>query len=413
MKKHPILGFCKFGVVIGAFTLLGCGGDNSTSLLEGRIFTDSNENGLLDNGESPMSGIEVTMTYQGDDDAPDGEPRVPLVATTDENGVYRFEIDELGSYSISQELERGTRNISNNSQYSDSGDLPDFGPSVQAIVGGQNASPGEYPFMTGLVRTFRDSFFPICGSALISDKYVLTAAHCVVGQEPGDFQVSTGGLRANTGTLHEVSAILVHPEYNPRLFFEGYDIALVELAERIDLEAGDVFTLETAKQSNSDLLEAGGLATVIGWGSVSEGVASSLDIPLQEAHFPFVSNNECRRTYSTLGQNELVICAGTAQGGVDSCQGDSGGPLMVWDGEESQWLHAGVVSGGLGCARPGVPGVYTRTSGYQDWLGDIIDETSSPSISITFVGGDGARVDFANKFTMRSFIGESEERANP
>ena len=51
------------------------------------------------------------------------------------------------------------------------------------------------------------------------------------------------------------------------------------------------------------------------------------------------------------------------EGGKDSCQGDSGGPIM-----DSNGVQVGIVSFGIGCARPDSPGGYTRTSGFEDWL---------------------------------------------
>ena len=78
---------------------------------------------------------------------------------------------------------------------------------------------------------------------------------------------------------------------------------------------------------------------------------------------PVVSDEECNVSYS--GTNEIqdsMICAGLPEGGKDSCQGDSGGPFVC--GEDV----SGIVSWGVGCARPGYPGVYTQTSYFVDWI---------------------------------------------
>ena len=60
-----------------------------------------------------------------------------------------------------------------------------------------------------------------------------------------------------------------------------------------------------------------------------------------------------------------MLCAGGQR--KDSCQGDSGGPLTYFDSRDRATV-VGVVSWGAGCARDGVPGVYTRDTEYLDFI---------------------------------------------
>lgn len=83
--------------------------------------------------------------------------------------------------------------------------------------------------------------------------------------------------------------------------------------------------------------------------------------------------SECRNgtTYRPGQITDNMMCAGyISEGGKDACSGDSGGPLQTtFDEQPGQYQLAGIVSWGVGCARPQSPGVYTRVNQYLRWLG--------------------------------------------
>jgi len=72
---------------------------------------------------------------------------------------------------------------------------------------------------------------------------------------------------------------------------------------------------------------------------------------LNEVTVETFSQFDCNNYYGDIVE-EIMLCAGTQQGGMDSCQGDSGGPLFTQDN-----VQVGVVSFGDSCAQPGVPAV--------------------------------------------------------
>ena len=61
-----------------------------------------------------------------------------------------------------------------------------------------------------------------------------------------------------------------------------------------------------------------------------------------------------------------MLCAGRAEGGVDTCEGDTGGPLVCE--YKGKWHLEGIASWGIGCGVPGHYGVYTKIRPLQFWL---------------------------------------------
>ncbi|KAL6440801.1 hypothetical protein ACFW04_003320 [Cataglyphis niger] len=72
-----------------------------------------------------------------------------------------------------------------------------------------------------------------------------------------------------------------------------------------------------------------------------------------------------------------MICAGYAEGGKDACQGDSGGPLLCQDKhDEQRWFVGGIVSWGIKCAHPKLPGVYAYVPKYVPWIREEMSKYS-------------------------------------
>ena len=89
------------------------------------------------------------------------------------------------------------------------------------------------------------------------------------------------------------------------------------------------------------------------------------------------SQSRCDAVYSqqpgfrrrlSRGITDDLLCAGGGE--QDACQGDSGGPMTVLT--ERGTRLAGIVSAGIGCGSPGIPGIYTNVARYLEWIDGVV-----------------------------------------
>ncbi|GAB0088361.1 Serine protease filzig [Sergentomyia squamirostris] len=241
------------------------------------------------------------------------------------------------------------------------------------IVGGKSAHFGEWPWQV-LVResTWLGLFTKNkCGGVLISNSYVITAAHCQPGFLAslvavfGEYDIS-GELESKRSVTKNVKRVIVHRQYDAATFEN--DLAILELESPIHYDTHIVPVCMPPDTADF----TGRMATVTGWGRLKYG--GGVPSVLQEVHVPIIDNSVCQEMFQTAGHNKKILksflCAGYANGQKDSCEGDSGGPLVL-QRPDGRWELAGTVSHGIKCAAPYLPGVYMRTTYYKPWLQSV------------------------------------------
>lgn len=227
------------------------------------------------------------------------------------------------------------------------------------VVGGTPAAAGEFPFVVAIEGSDAPAGLDqFCGGSLISTTRVLTAAHCVDDAIPSEIAVLVGThLLDSGGQQIAVDEIHVHRGWDPDT--SRNDLAVLDLSAPVTLST-NVAPIPTPRR-NQNVAPAGTLSTVVGWGRTAEAPGGSFPSYLLKAGFPILADSGCS-AYGLDFHGPTMLCAGVLAGGTDACQGDSGGPLSTVSSGTT--YQVGIVSWGIGCARPDFPGVYTRLSTY-------------------------------------------------
>ncbi|KAM9220047.1 prothrombin isoform 2-T2 [Dugong dugon] len=256
------------------------------------------------------------------------------------------------------------------------------------IVEGWDAEQGIAPWQVMLFRKSPQEL--LCGASLISDRWILTAAHCLL-YPPWDKNFTEKDLVVRLGkhyrTRYErhterisvLEKIYIHPRYNWRENLDR-DIALLKLRKPIIFTDYIHPVCLPDRETAASLLQAGYKGRVTGWGNLKETWTASIGEVqpsiLQVVNLPIVDRLVCKAS-TRIRITDNMFCAGFKPNEGrrgDACEGDSGGPFVMKSPFNNRWYQMGIVSWGEGCDRDGKYGFYTHVFRLKKWIQKIVNQ---------------------------------------
>ncbi|KAH8301979.1 hypothetical protein KR044_001472, partial [Drosophila immigrans] len=239
---------------------------------------------------------------------------------------------------------------------------------MKRIINGFAATPKQFPYQVYFDGLLNSNWEPRCGGVIISNRIILTAAHCILPKFLA-YRIYLGALN-KTNALEEgqqqvdldPSSVVVHPHWDLSRLIN--DIALFVMPSKIQFNA----YIQPARLPDPRQSYENTHGVVSGWGRTNS-LSGKTDI-LQYFYIDVLSNDECakliyKRQPGMLLPESYICLKPSAR---SPCSGDSGGPLARKNSDGSSTL-LGIASFVMDqqCTL-GQPAVYTRVSSYLSWI---------------------------------------------
>ncbi|XP_063907354.1 brachyurin-like [Zophobas morio] len=232
------------------------------------------------------------------------------------------------------------------------------------IIGGQVASPGQFPWQVAIYKNTTDGRF-FCGGAIINEQWILTAAQCVYAATQLTIQLGSNQLQGSDDGRVTItsSTYFYEPRFDPTLGV-AHDIALIKIEEPL------TFTdyVQPIGWAYIGRLYPGKVVTASGWGQVSDA-DSTLENDLSYVEMTVFDQIECQAYYGSQLEDTMICTVGTTNQGT--CYGDIGGVLVTkaldWLGDFTVAVAISSWMSQNGCESSDPKG-FTRIDAYISWI---------------------------------------------
>lgn len=248
----------------------------------------------------------------------------------------------------------------------------------------------EYPWMVLLEYGTVVDGIPMgvgCDGSLITERYVLTTAACLLVENKKPINVILGEYNSDTQLdcieedgekkcappvqTIEVAEAIYHKDYDPKSVGFNGDIGLLRLKEkaifRSNVRPICLPITPYAKMAQKEWL------TIAGWDRLSKEIKSTT--PFKEI-VPTIETSECYGIHIFIDINDNHMCVGEDEVTNLYCKGDSGTPMFTMApysyGGKPRFIQYGIVSPYGSFCNAKLPHIYVNVTTYMPWIAENI-----------------------------------------